>query len=597
MHILADSMTDSYKAGNSKTYSCNVFGTQVEIANSYSNFTPRKNAYMKFCDQSDEHLVVYGTRHTFQSVIDMWDQTFFQVDLESIMEVFTRRLKNHFGNISDHATLIEDMKNLHNVGFLPIEVRSIDEGTKYPLGLPVFTVEATIDGYGWLVNYLETVCSNLIWPMMNTATKCEQFYLQASHYGHISAPTEAVEQWLPYCVHEFGLRGYWGPEAGVRTSSAHSLFFLGSDTIAVIDFFENYYDANSDKEAIAVSVRASEHADISRMLSLFRHLAQKAIDENTDNEHEVGDITIPFIEGPDGVYQFVPAVDVLNNTEKYVLAWFIENSTGIMSYVSDTEDYYRLINVHAKNLKERIELRKDREDGQPARLVFRPDSSRRTPLTVICGYRICEDVVVYRSHPDVLKEDECALIDGKYYLSDGAELFEISKEEAEGSLISLWNTFGGTEVSTEEGMMKLINPKVGLLYGEAISQSHQKEIYERMLEMGFSAVNILMGKGSYASLEGSTRDLFSMSYKQTFSEALIGDERVNLAQQKTPMGDVSKTSARGLLRVERVGTTFELFQDQTRAQQETGELTLLLRDGKMIKNQSLSGIKDTYRNS
>ncbi|CAM0029642.1 nicotinamide phosphoribosyl transferase [Vibrio phage D181] len=590
--VSADGFTDSYKVGMSMLHELNIFGCAVQISNSYSNFTPRKNAYMTFCDQSSGHIVAYGMRDTFQNVIDMWDRTFFQVDRAKMLKKLTRRIRNHFGSITEHKKFLEDMGELHDLGYLPIEVRSIDEGTRYPLGLPLFTVKATVDGYGWLVNFIETLTSGLIWPMTNTATKVEQFYLQAKHYGELSAPQEIVDMWLPICVHEFGMRGYRGPQDQVRTSSAHSLFFIGSDTQAVIDFFEDSYDANSDEEAIAVSVRASEHADISRMLSLFRHLAQAAIDKDGE------DATLPF-EG-----QVVSARDVLDNTEFYVLAYFIENSTGIMSYVSDTENFYRLINVYAKQLAERIEARKERADGQPPIFVFRPDSSRRTPLTVICGYKIIE--VTTGGGPDdnvgILADDECMLFEGKYYLMEKGVSLEITKEEAEGSLISLWNTFGGEEVETKAGLMKLINPAVGLIYGEAISQSHQKEIYERMIEMGFSAVNVLIGKGSFASLENSTRDLFSMSYKQTFSEALIDGKSVNLAQQKTPMGDQSKKSARGLLCVDYVDTHFHstgnpefiLEQDVTEEREQEGCLTLLLRDGTFSKLQTLSGIKETY---
>lgn len=587
--VSADGATDAYKIGMSQLHELNIDGHHIVIANSYSNFTPRKNAFMQFSELSDQKIVVYGTRDTFQSVVNLWNSTFFNVDHETAMKRLHRRTKNVFGSITEHAKYLADMSRLHVLGYLPIEVRAIDEGTRYPIGLPVFTVEATVDGFGWLVNYIETISSGYIWPMINTATKVEQFYLQAKHYGEISAPKEIVDRWLPICVHEFGMRGYRGLEDQIRTSSASSLFFLGSDTSGVIDFFEDAYDADADAEPIAISVRATEHADISRMLSLFRHLAQEHLDEGT-------------------LFRGVNPQEVLDDTEYFVLDWFISNSSGILSYVSDTENYYRLINVYAAKLAEKIRNRSPNEDGQPAVLVFRPDSSRHRPLNVICGYEIieeknldlvgdmvqfrhsCDDTVVVKLHGGeyhLAYEDEN--LHGMYALGE-----KISREEAEGSLVSLWNTFGGTVLDTQSGPMKFIDPCVGLIYGEAISQQHQKEIYERMVYMGFSVTNLLIGKGSYASLENSTRDLLSMSYKQTFSEAIIDGKRVNLEQQKTPMGDVSKKSAKGLLRVERVGEEWVLHQNQTREQANQGELTLLLRDGHMVKRQSLSNIKNVY---
>jgi nicotinamide phosphoribosyltransferase len=638
--VPAEAMTDSYKIGMSMLHELSIFGCLVEIANSYSNFTPRKNAYMEFCELSDEHIVVYGTRESYQVIVDMWDRTFFKVDQKLAMKRLRRRTRNHFGSIAEHSKFLHDMKSLHDLGYLPLEVRAIDEGTKYPIGLPVFTVKATVDGYGWLVNFTETLSSGLIWPMINTATKIEQFFLQAKHYGELSAPQEVVDMWLPICIHEFGMRGYRGPQDQIRTSSCHNLFFLGSDTIGTIDFFEHYYGADSDTAPIAVSVRASEHADISRMLSLFRHIAQKAIDEDAithkcvavmKTAEEQANFKISTLgegecvkgyrggyfenidEDPAEVFPIhVDPQDVLDNTEFYVLKYFVDNSTGIMSYVSDTENYYRLLNEYGAQLKGAIENREAREDGQPPILVFRPDSSRHTPLNVICGYQIFEhmsdyskgDYVTYDNRHDdniVVKNGKgeyylakfSGWAPGKYHYLIGEQ---ITKEEAQGSLVSLWNTFGGAEVETPAGLMKLINPAVGLIYGEAISQKHQKEIYERMIEMGFSAVNVLMGKGSYASLENSTRDLFSMSYKQTFSEAIIDGERVNLEQQKTPMGDMSKKSAKGLLCVPYVDPLlgFVLEQEVSEEREQEGCLTLLLRNGVFYKNQTLDDIKANY---
>lgn len=583
--VPVESMTDAYKIGMSQLHSLTVFDMSVEILDSYSNFTPRKNAYMTFSELSDERIVIYGTRDTFLNVHRMFDKTFFSEDRDKVIARITRRIRKQFGCELDHAKFIRDMGLLHDLGYLPIEVRSIDEGTRYPLGLPMFTVRATVESFGWLVNFIETLTSGLIWPMTNTATMIEQFYLQARHWGLKTSPKAIVAEWLKICVHEFGMRGYRGPQDQIRTSSCHSLFFAGSDTGGVIDFFEDSYGPVREDDPVAGSVRATEHADISRMLSLFRQIAKLAIEEN-------GDLAVIPFEN-----RQVRAVDVLENTEYYVLEYFIRNSTGIISYVADTENYYRLLNEYARLHKDLILDRKPRADGQPAIFVFRPDSSRRTPLTVICGYRIVQvngkGASFYMSdNINVSLQDQCYVNeDGRYFLIDRHnDLIEITEEEAKGSLESLWDIFGGEVI----GGYKHINPAVSLLYGEAISQKHQLEIYTRMEEMGFAATNILMGKGSYASLEGNTRDLFSMSYKQTFSVASIDGVKYNLPQQKTPMGDASKTSARGLLQVIRNGEDYELLQDVTEKQASQGCLTLLYRNGEFYKEQSLDDIRDTY---
>ena len=129
------------------------------------------------------------------------------------------------------------------------------------------------------------------------------------------------------------------------------------------------------------------------------------------------------------------------------------------------------------------------------------------------------------------------------------------------------------------------------MYGEAISQSLQKDIYERMIELGFSVSNLVIGKGSYSNLAGNTRDSFYMSFKQTFSLAKIDGQIVNLEQQKIPLGDVSKKSARGLLMVDE---DFNLHQGVDEKTEKQGILSILYKNGTFHKSQTIFDIKENY---
>lgn len=515
------SLVDSYKIGMNQLHNHSFFdGSPTKVLRSYSNFTARKNAYFEFSRHSDGKLVVCGTRHTFQYIHDLF-QEFFETPLKTVELMIVEELTAHFGGdvYTDHIAFIEDIRKLHNLGYLPIEVRAVDEGSRYPIGLPLFTVKNTVDGFGWLVNNIETISSNTFYPMTNCATIIDQFYQQAKHYGEISTPKDVLDLWLPVSVHNFEARGMFGTEHSLRVALSSCIPFIGSDTFGVMRFAHQYYDYDF-KQPLAVSVRASEHADITRLLSEFRY---RGITEDTELE---------------------------------VIKKLAENTTGIFSYVADSEDYFRTISTYALSAKDYILNRKDGTNGLPAKWVWRPDSSKKRPLEVICGD----------------PESSCEL-------------------ERKGSLQLLWEVFGGVEVDTEVGKMKLINPKVGLLYGEAISIEHQAEIYERMIEIGFSVSNLIIGKGSFANLKGNTRDMFSMSFKQTFSLAEIDGKVVNLDQQKTPMGDTSKKSAKGLLMVDE---SFKLHQEVSPDVEQTGLLTLLYKDGVMCKKQSIYDIKEKY---
>lgn len=561
------SLVDSYKIGMNKLHNHNFFEeSPTKVLGSYSNFTARKNAYFEFSKQSDGKLVICGTRHTFQYIHDLF-QDFFEEDVSKVEEMLIDELAAHFGGdpYQDHIEFINDIKNLHSLGYLPIEVRSIDEGTRYPIGLPIFTVKSTVDGFGWVVNNIETIASNTFYPMTNCATIIDQFYQQAKHYGELSTPKEILDLWLPICVHNFEARGMFGTEHSLRAGLASCIPFIGSDTFGTMRFAEQYYGYDFKLNPIAVSVRASEHADISRLLAEFRYRG----------------ITV--------------------DTELEVIKKLAEHTNGIFSYVSDTENYFRTIHDYAKAAKEHILNRKDGSNGLPAKWVWRPDSSAKRPLEVICGdFMVAPDKSGYSW--DLVKDKgyDWALIDGKFHkavLDKGYIQTFVEYEyddvplEVKGSLNILWEVFGGDEMETSSGVLRFINPKVGLIYGEAISIEHQKEIYERMIETGYSVSNLVIGKGSYANLKGNTRDLFSMSFKQTFSLAEIDGEIVNLEQQKTPMGDQSKKSAKGLLMVDE---NFNLHQEVSPEKEKEGLLTLLYRDGVMVKQQSIYDIKDKY---
>ena len=569
LHLRVTSLVDSYKIGMNNLHNHNFFeGSPTKVLKSYSNFTARKNAYFTFSDQSDGKLVICGTRHTFQYIHDLYDD-FFYADWFDVENLLINELSSHFGGDPrvEHVAFLQDIKNLHDLDYLPLEVRAVDEGTRYPVGLPIFTIKNTVDGFGWLVNNIETITSNTFYPMTNAATMIDQFYQQAKYYGSISTPKEILDLWLPICVHNFEARGMFGTEHSLRVGLSSCIPFIGSDTFGVMGFAKQYYDFDYKLAPIAVSVRASEHADITRLISEFRYRG------------------------------------ITEDTEQHVMAKLAEHTTGIFSYVADSENYYRAISQYALANRDVILNRKDGTNGLPAKFVFRPDSSRLRPLEVICGLEVVEEVDTLNDiNQDTTKGQVIKVTStGKYYEVEDVSSYmsfrseykftEILELEVKGSLQILWETFGGVEVDTSAGKMKLINPKVGLIYGEAISQQHQKEIYERMIELGFSVSNLVVGKGSYANLQGNTRDLFSMSFKQTFSLAEIDGEIVNLDQQKTPMGDVSKTSAKGLLMVDE---DFKLHQEVSEEEEQVGMLTLLYKDGKFHKKQSIYDIKEKY---
>lgn len=119
--------------------------------------------------------------------------------------------------------------------------------------------------------------------------------------------------------------------------------------------------------------------------------------------------------------------------------------TGFVSIVSDTWDFWKVMTEYLPKLKDEILAR----DG---RLVIRPDSGN--PVHIIAGYKQ-EDFENWREQVEAFKI--------------------ISPVEWVGAYEVLWEIFGGT--INEKGY-KVLNPKVGIIYGDSITLERQKEILQ-----------------------------------------------------------------------------------------------------------------------
>jgi nicotinamide phosphoribosyltransferase len=221
--------------------------------------------------------------------------------------------------------------------------------------------------------------------------------------------------------------------------------------------------------------------------------------------------------------------------------------SGVVSIVSDTWDFWNVVTVLAAELKDVILAREPNDHGV-AKVVFRPDSG--DPVKIICG-----DLDAPHGSP-----------------------------ARKGAVRCLWEIFGGTV--TDQGF-RTLHERVGLIYGDSITLARQEQILSRLAQMGFSAGNVVFGIGSY-TYQHMTRDSFGMAVKATFG-VVDGDSRELFKDPATDDG--TKKSARGLLRVERQGDDYVLFDRQTRAQEQGGELRTVFMNSAAYAPQSLAQIR------
>jgi nicotinamide phosphoribosyltransferase len=306
-------LTDGYKTGHHQQY---PKGTTLV----YSNFTPRSN---KYAPKGCKEVVVFGTQMVMQQLHEAFQNDFFSRPKEEVCSEMKRELSMYLGTDYD----VSHFEALHDLGYLPICVKALSEGTKVPMKVPVLTIYNTHPDFYWITNYLETILSNLLWKPMTSATIAHQYRKVLTKWME---KTDRERAWfIDWQGHDFSMRGMDSVDAVISSGLGHLTSFLGSDSLPTIYGARKYYGAT---DMVCGSVNATEHSVMCA----------------GGKEDEV-------------------------DTFRRLLETY---PTGILSVVSDTWDLWKVCTEHVVTLKEEIMAR----DGK---LVIRPDSG--DPVDIICG--------------------------------------------------------------------------------------------------------------------------------------------------------------------------------------------------------------------
>ena len=274
-------------------------------------------------------------------------------------------------------------------------------------------------------------------------------------------------------------------------------------------------------------------------------------------------------------------------------------NTGIIAIVSDTEDYWNTITNIASNLKDDILARQPDSMGL-CKTVFRPDSGN--PVDIVCGVDNIHNDILQTSAvlPETSNWDntkwasslELAIDKDYKFIKDGTgtiyrvnsatSVTNTTEAEVKGSIECLWDIFGGT--INDKGY-KVLNPKVGLIYGDSITPQRAKDILAGLATKGFASSNIVFGIGSYA-YNYSTRDSLGFAIKAT--AAIDSDDNL-IPIQKTVKTDTGKKSACGLLHVTE---DLQLIDNATRAQEATGALKVIFSNGSTNFETNFAAIRE-----
>lgn len=486
--INAAMLTDGYKTSHAAMY---PKGTQLVVTNG----TARSGKHANIPNSKGIYLA--GTQLAVQKVHEIFEH-FFSLKEGAAMLYIAREYSMYLG--AEYS--INRFSELYQNRQLPIEIKSLPEGYFVPYRVPFMTIHNTKPEFYWLVNFLETIISSYMWPIITTTTTAKYYWDLFNRFGLKTDP-ESYQAVVPFQGHDFSARGLMGPGAWELVGIGHAFVFSGSDTLASIPTARHYYDA---KDFVVASVPASEHAVMCA----------------GEKESEL-------------------------DTFQRLMSVY---PTGILSVVSDTWDLWKVLTEYLPQLKEEILARE-------GKLVIRPDSG--DPVDIICG----------------------------------SEDYKLSKDlpERKGVIELLWDVFGGTV--NDQGY-KILNSKVGAIYGDSITPEIAKEIMMRLEVKGFATTNVVLGIGSY-TYQYVTRDTHGIAFKATYAE--VNGESRNLF--KAPVTDSGvKKSAVGLPYVKGSVDEYELVEEVTFEEFESpgNNLKTMYKNGVFTHRVTLNTVRARLRN-
>lgn len=519
------------------------------------NMTPRNAKHFIHFADNDQRVMFAGLQGFIKwFLIDMFNNNFFNLPKEEAVADYREVCDSSIG-----IGMVETwgFEALHDLGYLPLEIRALPEGTLSPVQVPMFTIQNTHPDFYWLPNFLESVISAETWKTITTATTFWQYRKLSEKWA---AETCDNNDHVAFQNHCFAYRGEAGTHDAAQSEFGQLINSMGTDTIPAILYARRYY--NMKGKFVAGSIPASEHSVATTNIGF--------IVGRLKTEHP--DLSLDEL-------RFLAEVEFL---KRYITEIFPK---GFVSYVADSYDFWAIITRAALILKEEIMAR----DG---RVVFRPDSG--IPEHIIAGYRW--DGVIYDSwnmvdEPEQCEHYEVVNVNGAFYpVVDGSYIngnLNISEHEVKGAVECLWDIFGG-EVNSKG--YKVLDTHVGLIYGDSITVARAKDIFERLKDKGFASSNIVFGVGSYTT-QYTTRDSLGMAVKAT--GAVIDGQQIMVV--KEPKTDLGKKSAKGFLKVIRDEKGELKLVDNCQledVQSDDNELRRVFYNGKLIVDEDLTTIRE-----
>ena len=220
------------------------------MTKSVSYYTPRMSRVNRW-----DKVVMFGLQGFIKTyLIDYFNEEFFGKPFDEVMAGYQRVMDASLGKNVYGMKKIED---LHKLGYLPIEIIAVPEGTRVPMHCPMFGITNTHPDFAWLPQSLESLISAESWHPMLAATVGYTYREIVNHYYGLTCDDNLSRS---KALGAFDFRGEECLESAIKAGAGWCMSFLNTATVPVIPYLESVYNCDCTKEPVAFGSPSTEHS-------------------------------------------------------------------------------------------------------------------------------------------------------------------------------------------------------------------------------------------------------------------------------------------------------------------------------------------------
>ena len=221
-----------------------------DITKSVSYFTPRMSRVNRW-----DSVVMFGLQGFIKTyLVDYFNDEFFNKPFDEVIGGYKRVMDATLG---ENAYKIEKIEKLHKLGYLPIEIVALPEGTIVPMHVPMFGITNTHKDFAWLPQSLESLISAESWHPMIAATVGYTYRQIVNYYYDLTCDDETSRA---KALGAFDFRGEECTDSAIKAGAGWCLSFLNTATVPTIPYLEKNYKCDCTKEPVAFGSPSTEHS-------------------------------------------------------------------------------------------------------------------------------------------------------------------------------------------------------------------------------------------------------------------------------------------------------------------------------------------------